>query len=290
MIKSLFKRSALPFQLWTGVHELRKGNAILQAQEYARLRAEVAAVHPGNLALSGYKVYSQTDEDGIIAAIFDRIAHQSRFLEIGVQTGVECNSLLLLLKGWRGSWIEGSAAACRKITSELGKASFDKLFRATRSFVTRENVVQLVQDEMAFLAAEELDFFSLDIDGNDLHCLRELLDAKITPKVVCVEYQGKFPPPVSVTVDYAPDHVWDGSDYMGSSLQAFVDLFAEHEYRLLTCNLPGINAFFVRGDLAGEFPEIPVKDLYQPYRAWLSPFVTGQPPALSYLKRVLTTE
>lgn len=287
MIKSLFKRFALPFQLWTGVHELRKGNAILQAQEYARLQAAVAAAQPDNIALAGYKVYSQTDEDGIIAAIFDRIAHDSRFLEIGVQTGVECNSLLLLLKGWRGTWIEGSAAACQTIASDLGAASFDKHFRATNSFVTRENIVQLVQSEQAFLDAAELDFFSLDIDGNELHCMRELLEARITPKVICVEYQGKFPPPVSVTIDYAPDHVWPGTDYMGSSLQAFVDLFAEYDYRLLTCNIPGINAFFVRGDLAGEFADIPVKDLYQPYRAWLSPFIPGQPPALSYLKRVL---
>ncbi|MDP3674458.1 MAG: hypothetical protein Q8R44_05115 [Novosphingobium sp.] len=287
MLKSLFKRVALPFQLWTGVHELRKGNAILQAQEYARLRAVMAVQNPGNVALEGYKVYSQTDEDGIIAAIFERIANAKVFLEIGVQTGVECNSLLLLLKGWRGSWIEGNPAACRKIADDLGGASFDKRFRTTKSFVTRENIVALVEAELRFLDAAELDFFSLDIDGNDLHCMRELLAAKVAPKVVCVEYQGKFPPPLSVTVDYAPDHVWNGTDYMGSSLQAFVDLFAEDGYHLLTCNIPGINAFFVRGDLAGQFADIPVAELYQPYRPWLSPFVTGQPPALDYLKRVL---
>jgi hypothetical protein len=77
---------------------------------------------------------------------------------------------------------------------------------------------------------------------------------------------------------------------MGSSLQAFVDMFAEFGYRLLTCNIPGINAFFVRGDQAELFANIPVNDLYQPYRAWLSPFVTGQPPSLSYLKSALAME
>jgi hypothetical protein len=287
VIKRLFKRLSLPFQYWAGVHELRKGNAILQAQEYSRLQAEIARKNPDNIALHGYKVYSQTDEDGIIAAIFDKIPHGGHFVEIGVQTGVECNSLLLLLKKWRGSWIEGNPAACSAIASTLGSAEFAGRFRITNSFVTANNISDLVTREMQFIGAEELDFFSLDIDGNDLHCMAELLKAGVRPKVVCVEYQGKFPPPVSVTVDYKPDHVWDGTDYMGSSLQAFVDLFASHQYQLLTCNIPGINAFFIRSDFAGLFPEIGVDALYQPYRPWLSPFITGQTPSLSYLKRVL---
>lgn len=287
MFKRLFKKSAAPFQFWTGVHELRKGNAILQTQEYARLRAEAAKRAPENVALSGYKVYSQTDEDGIIAAIFDRVPHDRRFVEIGVQTGIECNTLLLLLKGWRGSWIEGSQNACRNIAEALGGQAFPRRFRATNSFVTRENVAALVSAEMAFIEADELDFFSLDIDGNDLHCMRALLEAGIKPKVVCVEYQGKFPPPVSVTIEYQPDHVWDGTDFMGSSLQVFVDLFGQHGFRLLTCNLTGINAFFVREDFAGLFAEISVETLWQPYRPWLSPFVTGHSPSLGYLQREL---
>ena len=287
MIKTLFKRLALPFQLWTGLHELRKGNAILQAQEYARLQAVISANHPKNIALEGYKVYSQTDEDGIIAAIFERVPGNRVFVEIGVQTGVECNSLLLLLKGWRGTWIEGNSDACRKIAADLGATSFKGRFRATHSFVTRENIAALVGDALLFLEADEPDFFSLDIDGNDLTCMRALLESGIAPKVVCIEYQGKFPPPVSVTIDYAPDHVWNGTDHMGSSLQAFVDVFAVHGYRLLTCNIPGINAFFIRGDIAPLFPEIPIAALYQPYRPWLSPIITGQQPSLGYLRSEL---
>lgn len=287
MIKPLFKRLALPFQYWSGVHELRKGNAILQEQEYTRLKTNIAKTQPGNVALQGYKVYSQTDEDGIIASLFDRIPNNKRFVEIGVQTGIECNSLLLLLKGWKGSWIEGNAKACEIIASNLGAKSFDRHFRVTRSFVTVENIVELLKAEMEFTGAEDIDFFSLDIDGNDLHCMTRLLAEGVRPKVVCVEYQGKFPPPISVTIDYRPDHVWDGTDYMGSSLQAFVDLFSSHQYRLVTCNIPGINAFFVRSDFADLFPEIAVADLYQPYRPWLSPFVSGQPGSLGYLKRLL---
>jgi hypothetical protein len=172
------------------------------------------------------------------------------------------------------------------VAHDLGSGSFDGRFRITQSFVTRENMVQLLRDAMAFLATEQLDFLSVDIDGNDLHCLGSVMASDIRPKVICVEYQAKFPPPIAVTVEYKPDHVWDGTDYMGSSLQAYVDLLAS-EYRLVTCNIPGINAFFVRADLASGFPEIPVERLHQPYRHYLSPFVVGQVPSLSYLRGLL---
>ena len=60
---------------------------------------------------SGYKVFSQNQEDGMVAEVFRRIGTTSRrFIEFGVQDGLECNSTFLLMRGWRGAWIEGSAA------------------------------------------------------------------------------------------------------------------------------------------------------------------------------------
>src|ERR1700751_1725039 len=64
---------------------------------------------PKRLVRYGYKVYSQNDEDGIIAEIFRRIGTTNRtFVEFGVETGVECNSVKLLVEGWRGLWIESN--------------------------------------------------------------------------------------------------------------------------------------------------------------------------------------
>lgn len=284
MLKALLKRLSLKFQMFTGVHELRKGNAILQAVEYDRLRARLRTETPDNPAASGYKVYSQTDEDGIIDAIFRRVPHEGTFVEIGVQSGVECNSLLLLFRGWRGVWIEGSRGYCRSIASALGGDSFPPRFRVANAFVRRDNIAALMTGALAFLGVEELDFVSIDIDGNDRHVAEAMIASGVRPKVICVEYNAKFPPPLSISVRYAPDHVWDQTDYMGSSLQSFVDLFAPLGYRLLACNIPGINAFFIRGDLGHHFPEIPADRLYQPFRAYLAPIVPAQPPSLSYLR------
>jgi hypothetical protein len=289
MVKSFFKRLSPHFQFFAGVHELRKGNAILQAVEYERLKQELRETSPENPALSGFKVYSQTDEDGIIAAIFRKIPHQGNFVEIGVQSGTECNSLLLLLQGWKGVWLEGSAKYVSAIHQALGGTDFPGRFRARQAFVSKENIVGLIEESQAFLNCEELDLLSVDIDGNDVHVLRELLSAGRRPKVICVEYNAKFPPGISVSVRYSPDHVWDLTDYMGSSLQVMVDGLSGFGYVLLTCNIPGINAFFIREDLADAFTIYPLEKLYQPARHYLSPMQPPQVPSLGYLRDVLAS-
>src|SRR5215467_1776169 len=67
---------------------------------------------PKRLLRYGFKLYSQNDEDGIIQEIFRRIGTVNRrFVEFGVQTGFECNSVKLLVEGWQGLWIEADGRA-----------------------------------------------------------------------------------------------------------------------------------------------------------------------------------
>jgi hypothetical protein len=261
-----------------------------QAMEYMKHREEMKLKTPNNIALKGQKVYSQNDEDGIIQEIFKRIPNKRSFLEIGIQDGTECNTLALLLSGWKGAWIEGSDVHCQMIEKNLGGSSFPGRLKIINSFIDAENIAALVRDALTFLQEKELDFFSLDIDGNDYYITERLLQEKIRPKVFCVEYNGKFPPPLSVMIKYNPAQVWDRSEYQGASLQAFDTLFRQYGYTLLCCNLTGINAFFVENSYLPSFETYPIEDLFQPCRYHLSPIMLGAKPSLRFLKDQLQSQ
>lgn len=42
----------------------------------------------------------------------------------------------------------------------------------------------------------------------------------VKPRVVCIEYNGKFPPNYEWKQAYDKEHVWDSSDWYGASLKA----------------------------------------------------------------------
>lgn len=254
------------------------------SQEIARVRGEIRRDMPDNLLLKGYKIYSQTDEDGIIEAIFDRIGGGARtFIEIGSGNGTENNTHALLLRGWRGVWVDGRADRIAAVRSEVGPTP-DLL--AEQAFVTRENVPTLAADWLQRLGTQSVDFFSLDIDGNDLHVLLAALGV-FKPRVICVEYNAKFPPPLEVAIDYDPAHVWSGDDYHGASLAALVSALAPLGYTLVTCNISGVNAFFVADELAGRFTLYEPARLFQPSRYHLCTFESGHTPSLKFLRRAL---
>ena len=290
MIKSFFKSQVENFQRFIGTYDMLKVQSMQQEAEYSRLKQEMRVTYPDNLALSGQKIYSQTDEDGIIEEIFKRIPNNKTFLEIGIQTGIECNSLFLLLKGWKGTWVEGSEQYCKIISKELNGNSFKNKLSVVNSFIDRDNIVSIFKESYAFFEIKELDFFSLDIDGNDFYIMEELFKNSIFPKVICVEYNAKFHPPYKFKIKYNKLQVWDKTDYMGCSLQDYNDLFTTFGYTLICCNIPGINAFFVRNEFASAFKKYTIDEFYQPYRYYLSPIRPGHIPSLKYLKNILSGE
>jgi len=143
------------------------------------------------------------------------------------------------------------------------------------------NVEPVVADMVAFLGTREPDFFSLDIDGNDRWVLEEAL-LGVEPKVLCLEYNAKFPPTLAVSIAYNARHCWANDDYHGASLRAFCECLGG--YRLVSCDLSGVNAFFVRKDLAADFPDLAVESLYQPFRERLTVPTVGHRPSLKWLR------
>lgn len=220
---------------------------MLAALYWDQLMREPRYAEPLRLPRFGGKSYCQNDEDGILAEIFRRIGTESRrFVEIGVQDGRECNTLALLMQGWRGAWIEASAshvADARRIFAQL---TAESRLDIREAFVTVENAAALVGDG-------PLDLLSIDIDGNDWHVWNAL---SVRPRVVVVEYNASWAPPIDAVMAYQPDYCWTdhGDNRAGASLCAFARLGAAKGYALVGCSASGVNAFFVRADLAeGRF-------------------------------------
>lgn len=252
-------------------------------QEIRALLADVRERTPDNPALRGFKVYSQVDEDGIIEHIFARIGEDARsFIELGCGDGSENNTHYLALKGWKGVWVDGSARNIGKIGEVIALDSPRLLVE--KMFITRDNISASAKRWMNRLACS-LDLLSLDIDGNDAAVLEQFLEVE-QPRVLVVEYNGKFPPPLKLSVAYDPAHGWSGDDYYGSSLQVFVDQL-RGKYRLVACGLSGANAYFVRVDLAGAFSDYPTGQLFAPARHHLIQRRGAAPASLRHLRNVL---
>lgn len=194
-----------------------------------------------------HRLFSQDGGDGILAEIFRRIGvTDGRFVEFGVQDGLETNSTALLLKGWSGVWIEGDSQMASAARSNMAALPAGRL-QVVNEFITAENI------EDVFSAADlpsEFDFLSIDIDGNDYWVWAAI--KAYSPRVVEVEYNSTFPPDMNWVMKYDPAHQWDETMHFGASLGAFEALAKSKGYCLVGCSLAGTNAFFVRQDLIGD--------------------------------------
>lgn len=246
----------------------------------ARLAYEAAllqprAQEPGRLLRHGAKVFSQNDEDGIIAEILARIGEgDRRFLEIGVEDGRECNTAALLLAGWTGAWIEADvdkvAAARARYAAELASGALTII----EARVEPETIARTLSEA----GVGEVDLLSVDIDGDDFW-LWAALDG-LRPRVAVIEYNAGWAPPLDVTVRPQPGRGWDGTTNHGASLVALERLGRRKGYALVGCSFAGVNAFFVRQDLVGDRFAAPftAANHYEPPRYELGPVLAGHPP------------
>ena len=227
------------------------------------------------LELYGFKVYSQNDEDGIIEEIFNRIGTTNKlFIEFGVENGLQSNCHYLLHKGWRGLWIEGNENYFNEIFRRFFPVIRIGQLGCINAFITKDNINELIRSAEV---SGEIDLLSIDIDGNDYY-VWEAINV-VRPRVVVIEYNAKFPPNHEWKMAYNEKHVWDGSDCQGASLKALELLGRKLGYRLVGTNLNGVNAFFVRQELAGDkFIDPPTAEtLYNPFRTQRQKYTNGHP-------------
>ncbi len=233
-------------------------NSRLYDMDYEKAIQERKNKHPNSFCKFGRKIFSQTDEDGLIFEIVKRIGlEKAKFGEIGVGNGLENNTLALIAAGWSGFWVGGEELA---ISTEASKKLFFK-----KDWVTAENVLDLYSQQLAKLDVTEIDLLSVDIDGNDFYIAKKLLEEGVKPKVFIIEYNAKFAPPIRFKIKYNPKYTWADDDYFGASLCELNDLFEAYGYTLICCNAAtGANAFFVKNEFGSKFPEVPthIEDIH----------------------------
>ena len=234
----------------------------------------------GRLLTHGAKVYSQNDEDGILQEIFRRIGIESRsFVEFGVQTGVECTSVLLLMTGWTGLWLEANTAHAEAIQERFEPFIAAGRLRFAHAIVSPDTVNGLLGPE------GDIDLLSIDVDYHDYWIWKAL--TAIQPRVLVIEYNATLKPPLSLTVPYDKDDHWDGTSFFGASLKALEKLGREKGYTLVGCCFSGVNAFFVRDDLVGPHFCAPftAENHYEPPR-YAMRYAAGHPPGLGLYEDV----
>ncbi|MEY3198766.1 MAG: hypothetical protein RJA13_724 [Bacteroidota bacterium] len=243
---------------------------------YDKLLSTERNSNPKRLLKYGYKAFSQNEEDGIIQEIFLRIGTESKvFIEFGVENGLECNSLNLLYSGWSGLWIDGNKNNIDYIQQNFSHMVHNQKLRTVLSFITAENINYLISN---FSFSLQVDLLSIDIDSNDYWIWKAI--NIIQPRVVVIEYNSIFRPPISLTVPYDPQGTFDGSCCFGASLSALEILGKEKGYSLVGCNLSGVNAFFVRNDLIQDkfFEPFTAENHYESPKLFMAPLPSNTHP------------
>ncbi|MCF8224631.1 MAG: hypothetical protein K9J30_01995 [Bacteroidales bacterium] len=215
--------------------------------------AKTSALPP--LSETGFRVFSQFEEDGKLLFIFSVIGMNNKtFVEIGSDDGVNSNSANLYFNfGWHGLFIDANKKSIRRGQRFFAKYPHPWYYkpRFICSKVTRENVNDLI-GSAGFEG--EIGLLSIDIDGND-YWIWDVINV-VDPLVVIIETHNEFGME-NIVVPYDPDYTFPGKHpvYHGASPVAMTRLAEKKGYRLAGANALGFNFIFIKNGLVEE--EIP---------------------------------
>jgi len=215
---------------------------------------------------TGFRVFSQFDEDGVILFLLAvAAAKTNRFVDIGAGDGVLASNTANLATnlGFDGLFVEARAEAV---------ASGERFYRQhpdtreqpprfVNAFATREAINEVVGGA-GFDG--EIDVLSIDIDGND-YWIWEALTC-VQPRLVVVEAHTElgltdFVAPYDATFTWR--QVAPGTP-IGASGLAFTKLAERLGYRLVGANLYGFNLFYLRNDVGADvLPTIEVAEIFR---------------------------
>ncbi|MFE9092939.1 hypothetical protein [Streptomyces sp. NPDC007264] len=232
---------------------------------------------PQHLRDAEFKVFSQWGEDGILQHLVSRLSPPDVFIEIGVGDYSESNTRFLAMKdNWRGVILDGGTAHIDFL--RRSEMAWRWSITPVSAFVTAENIDDLIlQSDIK----GDIGVLSIDIDGVDYWVWRAI--SVVSPWIVVIEYNSAFGPDKAVTVPYRSDFMASRAHhtglFLGASLPALHHLGAQLGYRLAGVGSNGVNAFFVRDDVAGDLWNLTPEAAFVPSRVRIARDVDGE---LSY--------
>ena len=135
-------------------------------------------------------------------------AGRSRFaINIGAKDGRKNDPVYeLLAQGFGGVAFEGDPAVEAALRTNLANANISEGVRISWGFVTPQDVAPRLA---ALGTPRSPDSLKLDIDSFDLDVLSAVLNAGFRPKVVMVEINPDYPPPIVFAQRYHANFTFD---------------------------------------------------------------------------------
>ena len=255
-----------------------------------------------DLLESGFRVFSQNDEDGVLLRMFSHIGPTNQYvIEIGSNCGdsdlgipENLSTNLIVNHGWHGAIFDAEQTECDRARYFFARDHATRHFHRTmdgqngyfsplivRQEIHPGNIDQVLRDASGEL---EPDLLVIDIDGGDYAALGSM--SAIRPRVLVVEFEKHFRDRHCV-VQFDRDQFNKSWPQSGTvSLPAWEKLLGSRGYTLCAIGSCGFNAFFVRSDVAQDkvspltcraaFDSHPILSKV-PENFWLTPDATWQP-------------
>ena len=184
------------------------------------------------------------EEDGVILWLIASLnIERGIFIDIGSNDCINSNCANLVFNfNWQGTFIDGN-----KKLLDIGERNYNLFGKTKRltlrfveSFLTPQNINDVLdKNELS----KEIDFMSVDIDGND-YAVWQALNI-VQPKIVLIENKveyGKHDIVIPADTSFSPDE-W------GASPLSMTKLAEQKGYTLVAANSKGFNTFYLRNDL-----------------------------------------
>ena len=180
-----------------------------------------------------WKKYSQCNEECYVEYIlFNLPKVNNTIVELGAWDGFHLSNTRYFIEkyGYEAILIDGDNKGNKDVKEE---------------FITKENVVEILNK---YDTPKNVDFFCIDLDGNDLYVLEELLKTDFRPNLILAEFNPIFSKEQSLTIRYNAEHTWGEDDYYGFSFSAGCKMAEKYGYTCIFQN-DSINMYFVKKSL-----------------------------------------